>query len=362
MLRSIFKLMIFTAAILVLASCAGKDIPKKEVKLQWPPLPEEPKIAYIHMYAGTDDFKKSDRSALDAFLGEDASAGKGMKFRKPYGVCAEGEKFYTTDTALKVVFVFDLKKEEVTLLGNKGRGRLGMPAGIAIDKEGTVFVADTLQKKVFGYDQTGALKVAIGKKEEFVRPTGLAINKLLGRLYVVDTKGHKIKVYSTAGEHLFDFGKRGTAEGEFNFPSNVAIDRRNGNVVVVDTQNFRVQVFNKDGEFIFKFGGPGDGPGSFARPKGVGIDSEGHIYVADSAFSNFQIFDEKGQVRMFIGGPGVGLGQFQMPTGLHVDEDDKVYVVGNFFGRVQVFQYVSEKFKKAFPEKYKAMMTLDGQK
>lgn len=360
MMRNGLKILYFIFVALLLASCAGKQTVRKEIKLVWPPPPDEPRLSYVHYYTGLNDFKIPEKSALDTFIGERPGGNaQGVHFKKPYGVTAHDGKIYVTETAHRKVFVIDTVKEKMTFLGDRGMGRLRTPAGVAVDGQGLIFVSDAKLNRVFGYDEQGNLKIALGKKDEFQRPAGIAINKLLNRLYVVDTKDHKVKVYKTDGEKLFEFGKRGVEEGEFNYPTNVAIDRRNGNVVIVDTQNFRVQVFDKDGEFIFKFGALGDGIGKFARPKGVGIDSEGHIYVVDTAFNNVQIFDEKGSVLMFLGGAGAGPGKFQIPTGLYIDEDDKIYVVGSFFGRVQVFQYLGEKFKKAYPEKYRALKTLE---
>lgn len=337
---------LFVFAIIIIYGCAPPT--KKEVKLIYPPPPEEPKIAYVESYKGESDFKKT--SFIDAILGETPFR---VGLRKPYGVTAYGDKIYVADTGLKVVVVFDTKEKRVTYLGEKEVGKLSLPLNIAVSRDGTIFVSDAGLKRVFGYDQKGDLRIALGKKDEFKNPAGIAVNNDIGRLYIVDSYGHMIHVYSTKGEPLFTFGARGDEDGKFNFPSNAAIERKTGNVYIVDTQNFRVQVFDKDGKFIKKFGQIGDAPGTFTRPKGIGIDSEGHIYVADAAFDNFQILSDKGELLLFIGGPGHDPGYFWLPAGVYVDEKDRIYIVDSFNRRVQVFQYLSEKWKKENPEKYK---------
>lgn len=329
-----------------LCGCATAPETKDE-KLLWPLPPEEPRIAYVRSLLGEADFVK--RSFFDFLLGSPSMGGLG----KPYGVFARGDKVYASLTARGMVAVINAKERTVTYRGDRGAGKLSLPMGVAEAANGTLFVSDARLNRVFGYNAEGDLTVAIGKKDELLSPSGIAVNDELGRLYVVDTPGHNVHVYSLPGVSLFTFGVRGSGDGQFNYPTNVALDRRTGNVYVVDTQNFRVQVFDKDGKFLKKFGQIGDRLGDFARPKGIGIDSEGHVYVADAAFDNFQIFNEEGQLLLYVGRAGLEPGTFQLPAGLYVDDKDRIYVADQLNGRVQVFQYLSEKWKKENPEELK---------
>lgn len=325
-----------------------------------PPPPEEPRLFYVESLRGEASFKET--KVLDALIGKE-SKGVGKNLFKPYGVAAEGDIVYVTDTAIGLVFAIDKPNKKVTFLGDRPPGKLALPVSIAIGKNGSIYVSDSKLKKVFGYRKSGALFFALGEKGEFRRPSGIAINEKLNRLYVVDTKAHNVKVYDLLkGELLFEFGKRGVEEGEFNFPTNIAVDHRNDNVAVVDTQNFRVQIFDKDGNFLSKFGRLGDKPGMFSRPKGIGIDSEGHIYVSDAAFNNVQIFDDKGNILLYFGGAGFGPSQFYLPAGVYVDENDRVYVVDSFNARVQIYQYVSERWKKKHPDEYRKLKMIEVEK
>jgi len=341
---------------LFLYSCGGAKKPQKVEKIFWPPPPEEPRILYLGSYRGEIDFKE--KSALDVLLGEeDREISRNLI--KPYGVAARFGKILAGDTILGVVFVIDPKKKKVSFIGDKAVGKLRLPVGIDITKDGKVYVADAKRKRVFIYDLKGNLRGAIAEKDgpgKFERPAGLAINEKLGRLYVVDVLDHRVKVFSLKdGSFLFAFGKRGKEEGEFNFPTNIAIDRRNGNVVVVDTMNFRVQIFDSEGQFIRTFGKIGVTPGTFSRPKGVGVDSEGHIYVADAAFNNVQVFDDKGRLLLFFGRYGKGPAEFDLPAGVYVDRADRIYIADQLNSRIQVFQYINERWKKKYPEKYKEL-------
>lgn len=355
-MKTIF-LFIQIIVMLFFQACATKEI-EVEQTIVFPSYPEEPKILYLTTYRG--GAKEDKASALDTFLGETKSTKKVSNIIKPYGVGLQNGKVYVADTGSDAIFVIDENSRELEYIGNGAVGRLAAPVGLAFDRDKTIYASDSREKRVNGYDAKGNLTFSLGDRLDFVNPTGIAIDKNLHRLYVVDTKAHQFKAYDIATKkHLYSVGKRGTGDAEFNFPTNVAVDQRNGNIIVVDTQNFRVQIFDKDGKFISKFGNVGNKPGTFARPKGVGIDSEGNIYVADSAFNNIQIFDETGsKLLMFFGSGGYGPTQFRLVTGIYIDEDDKIVIADGFSGRVQTFQYISEKWKKNNPQKYNELKTL----
>lgn len=333
-------------AVVFFAGCAARSS-LEETLLIYPPPPDEPRVVYLRSHRGEGDYVK--RGFLDFIFG----APRVPSLPKAYGVYASGDKIYAALTGGAVVAVIDPIQKKVSYIGYRGAGKLVEPIGVAGSADGTIFVSDSKQKKIFGYDANGSLRIAIGNKDEFQNPAGLAVNNELGRLYVVDSYGHRVRVFSVKGEPLFQFGRNGSGDGEFHFPSNIAIDRRNGNVYVVDTMNFRIQVFDKDGKFLKKFGEIGDRPGNFSRPKGIGVDSEGHVYVVDAAFDNFQILDENGTPLLFIGSAGTEPGYFQLPAGLYIDEKDRIYITDSMNGRIQVFQYLSEKWKKENPEVYK---------
>ncbi|MBI5894447.1 MAG: hypothetical protein HZB79_12540 [Deltaproteobacteria bacterium] len=349
----------FFLILLLFAVTFGCATPPKieEVKPVWPSAPDEPRIAYIKSWYGEEDFAKKESSFLDTLLGEEG--GGGMRMARPQAVAVDKDgTLYVVDSQLAAVFVFDEKNSAFGIFGGSGRGRVSIPSGIAFDNLGnTIFISDAKQKKVFGFDKNGGLKVAIGKEGEFERPSGLAVSEALKRLYVVDTHGHKVKAYTTKGDFLFEFGERGHEEGgQFNFPTFAAIDSQE-NVYIVDSQNFRVQVFDKDGKFIRLWGEVGDIPGRFARPKGVGIDSDDNVYIIDAAFENIQVFNKETKILLFFGTSGMDPGYFNVPAGMYIDKNtDRIYVADGFNQRVQVLQYLSEKFKKEKPLEYKEIL------
>ena len=86
------------------------------------------------------------------------------------------------------------------------------------------------------------VRFAFGKGE-LERVTGMAVDPERQRIYLVDAPRSTLLVYSLDGKKQAEWGRRGSAVGEFNFPLDVALDP-DGNVYVLDALNFRVQVFS----------------------------------------------------------------------------------------------------------------------
>lgn len=323
-----------------LFGCASEPVKKKDPSgLVWPSPPEQPRVRYVAEYHGQGDLGAKDGMKA-ALLGEEKA---GLALQKPYGVTAsaDGKLIYVTDTKLRAVVVFDLEKKEVRLLKTDAQGAMYNPLEIRLDKQGRIFVTDSERKELLVLSPEGKTLMALGKKEEISRPTGLALDEARGRLYVADTVKHRIVVYDLEGRHLRTFGERGSEPGQLNYPVNLAVDR-DGKLLVSDTGNFRVQVFDGEGTFLDAFGQLGDSYGSFSRPKGVAVDSDNNVYVVDGAFNNFQIFNRDGKILLFVGAMGRDPGMFWLPTGIFVDRADRIYVADSINARIQVFQYIKQ--------------------
>ncbi len=334
-------LIILLASILIgVTACAPTVRERPKVDLYWPLPPDEPRIKFVDIFRSTLDLGKK-RGLAETLFGEEQVEA----FDKPYGVAVDKEgKIYVTDIGR--VFVIDLKNKDYDFIGvEPGTGRLSLPIGVATASDGRVFVTDTGQSRVFVYFR-GKYAAAIGKTGDFSTPSGVALDEKRGFMYIVDARKHQVSVYSLKDySRLKIIGKRGTGPGEFNYPTNIAVDG-DGNVYVVDTGNFRIQVFDPEGAFLRTIGAIGDAPGSLARPKGIAIDSEGHIYVVDAAFQNFQIFDKDGHILLFVGGAGSEVGKFLLPAGIAIDDQDRIYVVDQVTESLQIFQYLGEKWKQ----------------
>ena len=266
---------------------------------------------------------------------------------RPYGIAVDShDRIFVADSANRAVFVFDLAAKSVEYRGQRGPSRLALPVGVAIDNQDRLFVSDSFLHKINCYSPEGELVAVLGG-DELERPAGLAIDNQRRRLYVADSKAHRIAVFQIDSFSFLKFigepSKEGEAEaGKFSAPSNLALDQK-GFLYVTDSWNFRIQVLDPEGRFVRAFGEQGVQPGYFVRPKGIAIDRDGHVYVADAEFNNFQILTSEGRPLLAVGSLGVEPGQFSLITGLTIDRNNRIYVTEQWRGRLQIFEYLPEK-------------------
>ena len=181
---------------------------------------------------------------------------------------------------------------------------------------------------VLHFDASGKLLASFGAGM-FVFPHGIALDKQ-GNVYVADGegkngKGHVVVKFSPDGKVLMTLGHPGMpgdAEGYFNRPTQavVALD---GTIFVADGHgpgsNARIVKIAPDGKWLKTWGKEGKGPGEFDVPHGVALDSQGRVFVADRSNSRLQIFDQDGK---FL----AEWKQFGRPSAVFIDKNDTIYV------------------------------------
>jgi len=259
----------------------------------------------------------------------------------------------------------------VTQGGADGQGsgaRFNNPAGLAIDLDGKVYVADTDNHTIRRVTTSGTVSTiagvagmsgavdGAGASARFNSPSGLAVGNS-GNVYVADTANHTIRRISTGGTVSTlagSAGRTGTDDGVgaaalFNSPSSLAVDSL-GNVYVADSGNHTIRQITLSGNVSTIAGSPGkagtdDGFGASARfrnPSGLAADSSGNLYVADTDNHTIRcITISSGRVRTIAGMAGVSgpidayygyNARFFSPSGVAVDGAGKVYVAdtGNY--------------------------------
>src|SRR6185437_8456935 len=154
----------------------------------------------------------------------------------------------------KTILIID--KDSGKIIESWGNNLFIMPHGLKVDQQNNIWVTDVGLNQIFKFTHDGKLLMKLGEARvagndslHFDKPTDIAIASD-GSFYVSDGYGNsRVVKFSITGKYLFEWGKKGNKEGEFNIPHGISLDG-NGNVYVADRKNNRIQMFNSTGKFI----------------------------------------------------------------------------------------------------------------
>jgi uncharacterized protein (TIGR03437 family) len=212
--------------------------------------------------------------------------------------------------------------------GLPAHAQLSFPAGLALDLQGSLLIADSGNHLVRKVTQTGISSIA-----KAATPTGLAFDSL-GALYIADPSANQVvkipangapglllsaaaqdvvfspdgnlyaavasmvlrvdaasAVTTRAGGGGLAYGDSGSAaSARLNHPAGVAMDS-SGNLYIADRDNNRIRRVSADGTIttVVGTGASGNsGDGGFANqaqlnaPSSVSVDTAGNLYIADT--------------------------------------------------------------------------------
>jgi len=111
-----------------------------------------------------------------------------------------------------------------------------------------------------------------------------------GNVYVTDTLNNRVEIFDADGSFISEFGKGGDGPGRFARPKGIAIDC-DGHIWVADEVQSRVQVFDKDGRLLIYFGQLGWYPGQFQALYGIAYDKQNNRVITSEQFpGRVQVF------------------------------------------------------------------------
>ena len=270
------------------------------------------------------------------------------EFRSPTGIAIDREgHIYVADTDNHSIQKFDTDGKFLARWGGEPDSDDGMfyyPRGLAVAPEGHVYVADSGNNRVQKFDPDGNFMKAWGKfgfawrgaeAGKFDVPWGVTTDQQ-GNLYVSDTSNARIQKFESSGTPLLKWGRDGSFDGAFFYPRGLAVDFV-GNIYVADEGNHRIQKFDARGNFLAKWGREGNGLGQFKSPWGIACDPLGNLYVVDSGNHRIQKFDSNGTYLCSWGNRGLTDAQVNFPSGIAIDREGCVYVVDSGNHRVMKF-------------------------
>ncbi len=230
------------------------------------------------------------------------------------------------------------------------------PAGIAVDKRGNLYIADTHNSLIRKITPTGLVSTLAGRVLPLAKtvrdtqlrldnPVGIAVDSN-GTVYVADCGKDLIRKIDSSGKvtTLAGDGTPGASDGQgtyasFYLPGGIAVDP-SGNLYVSDTYNNMIRKISPTGLVTTLAGkktkGSANGRGreaSFWRPAGIAVDHEGNLLVADVGNNKIRKVTPDGMVSTFAGsglrgstnGPDT-TASFYKPYGIAVAPDGTIYV------------------------------------
>jgi sugar lactone lactonase YvrE len=261
--------------------------------------------------------------------------------------------------------------------GKAVQAQLNTPTGIALDATGDVYIADSLNNVVRMVNLAGIISTVAGNGVPgysgdgggatavdptftgmLTNPLGIAVDKQ-GNLYIADNGNHAIRRVTTdgnintfAGNQVYSFGYSGdgaaATSAQLDFPTDVAIDST-GNLYIADYGNFVVRQVTTDGN-IHTYAGndvnsfAGDGAAatsaSLFQPYGVAVDSSGNLYITEYGDGRVRKVASGsngagGKISTIAGNGSFGFAgdggsatsaQLNTPRGLCVDSSGNVYI------------------------------------
>jgi sugar lactone lactonase YvrE len=172
--------------------------------------------------------------------------------------------------------------------------RFRWPRGIAIDKAGNLYIADTGNNTIrkitpdhavttlAGLATAPGVSDGKGSAARFIAPQGIAVDTV-GNVYVSEFVNNTVRkitpegvVSLLAGSVQIPGSENGRgSSAHFRNPWALAADN-NGNVYVSDNGNLSLRKITPEGVVITL-------ADSFGNPRGIAVDSPGNVYVADLA-------------------------------------------------------------------------------
>lgn len=257
--------------------------------------------------------------------------------------------------------------------GDGGRAtaaQLDGPAGLAVDKDGNLFIADSSNNRIRRVGRDGVISTYAGNGQvgfggdggmaaaaQLSGVTGIAVDGA-GNVYFSQPGSHRVRrvradgaisLFAGAGTAGFS-GDGGAATSALLFnPQGLEVDAA-GSVFIADNQNHRIRKVTAAGTISTVVGNgmqrfAGDGAAaelaSLSGPADVALDVAGNLYVSDLLNGRVRMVNAAGVISTVAGGGGLPQNgpalqaSLPAPTGLAIDSEGRLIVVASYARQVR---------------------------
>ncbi|MEO0107842.1 MAG: FlgD immunoglobulin-like domain containing protein, partial [candidate division WOR-3 bacterium] len=223
----------------------------------------------------------------------------GMRHLRVFGKSGSGEGEFSHPHGIAVnragdIYVADTDNDRVVRLRYTRSGLvyvstisgLSRPHSVALDSRGQLYVTEIGNSRVVVFDSAGRI---LNQWSGLLRPTAIAvIDAHSPRNFhaaefaiVVDQDGERLTKFSLEGSAQASITARaiGLTKSEFAY---CALDYY-AQVYVTDAYNDQVHKFDRDLQYVVSFGETGSGETQFRSPRGIAIGRQfGQVFIAES--------------------------------------------------------------------------------
>ncbi len=214
---------------------------------------------------------------------------------KPVGLSVHPDgRLFVADTHYHRVMIFDRDGHELGSFGRAGNGdgEFQLPTDVAFDKSGFIYVSeyggnDRITKWSPDLHFVASLGESPIEGERLSRPAGIVVDDEQ-TLWIADACNHRVVRMSLDGRVLTVFGRFGSAPGEMRYPYDIDL-APDHTVMVCEYEGNRLQWFDKRGRSRRLWGRSGRAVGELFAPWGAAYGPSGRVYVVDALNSRVQM-------------------------------------------------------------------------
>lgn len=215
-------------------------------------------------------------------------------------------------------------------------------SGIAVGPDGNIHVVGQFASEIIVLAPDGTLVRRWGERgtgdgqfhfvtngNQNIDVGGIAV-AADGTVYVADTFNRRIQAFDPTGRFLRSWGSYGTGDGQFLVPIDVTISA-DGEVLVVDAARGDVQRFSPDGTPLGIVPGGGAHDGVTDHATGTRTEVDGTVYDVDAANGWLNSWMPDGSFRSSLLLPGTGSASVSQPflaapTNTAIDAEGNIYL------------------------------------